>query len=63
MAKKQKETEVNSSDEAFEIIELASNDLESLAKAFNMMAELCREMSTERVETEPSEMQKEILVH
>ena len=32
---------------AFEMIELATNDVESLARAFDMINELCKELSEE----------------
>jgi len=32
---------------AFEMIELASDDVESLARAFNMINDLCKELSEE----------------
>ena len=46
MAKQQKEDlvvepAVNSKQEAFEIIEVASEELELLARAFNLIADVC----------------------
>lgn len=32
---------------AFELIELATNDVESLARAFDMINDLCKELSEE----------------
>ena len=44
MKKAAKTTESHSKEDAFEIIELASQDLETLAKAFDLISEVCTEL-------------------
>lgn len=40
-------SELTDEDLAFEMIELASDDVDSLARAFNMINDLCKELSEE----------------
>lgn len=48
MSKSNKQTpESTEEDLAFEMIELATDDVESLARAFNMINDLCKELSEE----------------
>lgn len=47
--KNHKHATIRNESEAFEIIELASDDLNALARAFNLISEVCREQQRSTV--------------
>ena len=49
MAKSIKTEEKQAKDEAFEIIELATQDIETLTKAFNLISEVCEELGSTNI--------------
>ena len=50
MAKTLKETEITDADSAFEMIELSCEGVESLARAFKMIDQVCKELTSEILE-------------
>lgn len=44
MAKSSKTDDTQARDEAFQIIELATQDIETLTRAFNLISEVCEEL-------------------
>ena len=53
--KKPKSEQVSDKDSALEIIELAANDFATLAKAFNLIAEVCSNEETQITEEDSFE--------
>jgi hypothetical protein len=56
MSKSIKETSNQNEHEAFEIIEMAIDDLEVLTRAFNVISEVCEELNNPRLnfDSQPS---------
>ena len=42
--------EKTDSEQAFEIIELATNDIDALSQAFEMISAICNELNSEQIE-------------
>jgi hypothetical protein len=50
----------HTSEEAFEIIELATNDLEVLARAFDVISEVCNELNNPSIQFDKAEAKLDI---
>jgi hypothetical protein len=65
MAKERKDVpELTDEELAFEMIEITCDEMDSLAKAFDMLSDLCRELNGEELEgSEEEDLPAEASIH
>ena len=63
MAKEKKEMSCKDQESAFEMIELAVDDLQTLTKAFNMINKVCQELDGKTSDDETSTESSALILH